>query len=67
MNAITQHLRGKVGDLVFKLAGGRLIAALRPKPFTGPPSLGQLDVRLRFRKGISYAIATLADPATRTP
>jgi hypothetical protein len=66
MNAITQHFSGRLGDIIFRRFAGKLFAGMRPKPFTGPPTEGQIDVRLRFRKGISYAKAMMLDPVARS-
>jgi hypothetical protein len=65
MNAITQHFAGRLGDIIFRRFRGKLFAGMRPKPFTGPPTEGQMGVRLRFRKGITYAQAAMLDPIAR--
>jgi hypothetical protein len=65
LNAITQHFRGRVGDVVFRTSYGRLQATLRQKKPTTPPTPEQIAQRVEFRKGISYAQAALADPVTR--
>ena len=66
VNAITQHFRGKVGDLVFKRLNGRLIAGLRPRERRQAPTPAQEQQQLEFAKAISYAKAMLADPGTRS-
>lgn len=65
LNAITEHFSGRIGDVVFRRSLGRLQATLRPKRRTSPPSADQLAQRVVFLKGVSYAKAALADPATR--
>ena len=64
-NAITQHFRGLVGDLVFRRRFGRLQAILRPKPSLTPPSEAQRAQRVEFKEALSYAKSALADPVSR--
>lgn len=63
MNAITQHLRGSVGDLVFKRVRGTLRAVLRPKPTQTARTLAQLAVHRKFRSGAAYGKAVIQDAA----
>ena len=65
MNALTRHLAGKVGDMVFRTVDGRVSASLRPRRTNRPPSAGQNEARLRFRKAVVFANSALADPVTR--
>src|SRR3954471_7899413 len=65
MNALTRHLEGKVGDMVFRTVDGRVSASLRPKIKPREPSASQIGARLAFRKAITYANSALANPTTR--
>ncbi len=65
LNAITEHFRGKVGDLVFRRSNGRLQAMLRPRPTRTPPTEAQLAHRVDFQRAILYAKKALAAPETR--
>jgi len=51
LNAITEHFRGRVGDVVFKRLYGRLVVSMRPRPTTKPPSELQLAHQQKFRDG----------------
>ena len=65
INAITQHFRGMLGDIVFRRRFGRLISALRPKPSLLPPTEAQRAQRGAFKDALSYAKKALSDPAIR--
>ena len=65
MNALTRHLEGKVGDMVFRTVDGRVSASLRPKVTKRPLSEDQNAARLRFRKAVVFARTALADPVAR--
>ena len=62
LNALTGHLHGIVGDLVFKRVRGRLQAAMRPKPRTSPPTENQRAHHVVFKRAISHARHAMADP-----
>jgi hypothetical protein len=66
LNAITQHFRGRVGDLVFRRHLGKLITALRPKPTETPPSEAQNEQRKSFKRANQWAQKQLADPTAKT-
>ena len=65
LNAITQHFRGKVGDLVFRQPRGRLQVLLRPKTSLKPPSDDQRAQRAAFKKALCNAKEAVADPVKR--
>lgn len=66
LNALTSHLRGKVGDLVFKHYGDKLVVTLAPKP-AGRRTVSRAERgrRSRFSAAVRYASTVLADPAQR--
>jgi hypothetical protein len=63
MNAITRHLQGRVGDIVFRNVGEDRVAALRPKRTLRPPTPAMLLQRGRFRSASTWAKSALQDPA----
>lgn len=65
INAITSHFRGKVGDVVFRRTGSRMIGALRPRRTQVDPTEAALTQRRAFRKAIDYANDVMADPVLR--
>lgn len=64
MNVVTPHLKGRIGDIVFRSYKGRKFASLRPKvrPRTATPAMEAH--RLRFRKARQYALGAVGDPST---
>lgn len=65
LNAVTQHFRGRVGDIVFRRVRGRLITSLRPRPTEKPSSEGQLGHRSRFKQAAAFGKSAQQDEALR--
>ena len=66
MNALTQHLQGRVGDMVFRKMNGRMHALLRPRLLRRPPpSANQIAQQGAVKDALSYAKRALADPESR--
>lgn len=62
LNAVTAHLRGKFGDIVFKRIGGKLYATRRPGPRKTKPKTDEKKRMKRFRAAHKYAQRVMADP-----
>ena len=62
-NPVVQNIRGKIGELVFRL--GRYGPSVGPKAAASsrPPTPAQLTVRQRFKLAAVYAATVMADPA----
>lgn len=66
MNALTQHLQGRVGDMVFRKVRGRLQVALRPRMLRRPPpTADQLAQQRVFKDALNYSKNALANPESR--
>jgi hypothetical protein len=66
LNAITSHFRGKIGDIVFKWYGDKLVVTRVPR-FKKKKKLspGEKHRRSNFTKANAYAQMVLEDPARR--
>jgi hypothetical protein len=60
VSPILKHLRGKVGDLVFRRVHGKLVVSRTPDFSNYRPTPAQRAQRKRFRAGVAYARAKLA-------
>ena len=66
MNSLTQHLQGRVGDMVFRRVRGQMQAVLRPCTLRRPPPTSdQLAQQAVFKEALNYAKGALADPEKR--
>lgn len=63
MNAVTQHMRGKLGDVVFRRRGERVYATLRPRVGIQTITPAVAQTRLRFRQAVNYANAATRNPS----
>ncbi len=66
LNALTSHLRGRVGDLVFKRYGDRLVVTRVPQ-FKKKRTLskGEQSRQKKFAAANRYALGVLNDPKRR--
>jgi hypothetical protein len=65
LNSILEQVRGKVGDLVFRHYGDKVVVSRAPD-FTGQErTAGQLAMQERFRQATQYAKLALTDPAAK--
>lgn len=63
MNALTRHLKGRIGDVVFRIRDGEPYAALRPRRVEVTQTAALDEAQRRFKKATQYAKASLQDPA----
>jgi hypothetical protein len=64
-NLLTSHLRGRVGDLVYKWYGDKVVVTRVPQFRPQKPSKAQKIQRQGFKAAMSYAQKVLADPERR--
>jgi hypothetical protein len=64
-NVITYGLKGKIGNLVFRFWGKRLVVSASPDFSTVKWSKAQEENRMRFRQAMDWARQTLEDPDKR--
>ncbi len=65
LNPILEALYGKVGDLVFKRYGDRVIVSRKPDLSGHQPTAAQLEHQKRFRQATLYGKMVMADPEAR--
>ena len=65
LNPVVEHMRGQIGELVFRKAFGKIFVGRKADPGEHEPSAGQLEVRERFRAAALYGRMAMADPAAR--
>lgn len=66
VSPIIERISGRVGDLVFRTYGRKVVLSQRPKAPSRPPSPAQVAQRERFRRAMFYGKRVLADPDART-
>lgn len=65
VSPIIDRISGRVGDLVFRTYGRKVVLSQRPKAPSRPPSPAQVAQRERFRRAMFYGKRVLADPDAR--
>ncbi len=65
-NPVFEQVRGKVGDLVFKRYGDRVIMARKPDLSDQKPTEAQLAQREQVRQAALYGKMVMADPETKS-
>ncbi len=64
-NGWLDRVRGRFGNIVFKMRGGSTFIARMPAPSTAAPTPALLAVRERFRLATAYARGALGNPLHR--
>jgi len=64
-NIITHGLKGKIGNLIFRFWGNRLVVSSMPDYRRIRWSKAQTENRVRFRRAMNWARETLDDPVKR--
>lgn len=65
VSALTEPLRGRIGDVVFRRVNGRLFASFRPKPTQVPNTPAQRTHQRRFAEAARWAKAAQHDPVLK--
>jgi hypothetical protein len=66
LNPVFEHMRGQIGELVFKHYGDDVIVARKPDLSDKEPTAAQVAARERFRQAVLYGKMVVADPASKT-
>src|ERR1044071_6420874 len=62
-NILLHGVSGAIGrQFVLRRRNGKTVVCKMPKPYTKPPTQGQLANRERFRKANEFAKSVMADP-----
>jgi len=61
-NVLTRYYRGKVGDLIYRIVGGKTVVSRLPDYSERKWTKAQKANRRRFRKAMDYARDVLKDP-----
>jgi hypothetical protein len=62
LNSITTHFRGRVGDVIFKRYGDKLVASRLPRFKTTKPTASQKPRRELFQAASAYAVIVQTKP-----
>jgi hypothetical protein len=65
LNPITENIRGRIGDLVFKRYENEVVLSRLPDQSAQEPTEGQAQVRERFRLAAVYGRTVFADPVQK--
>lgn len=65
VSPLIERISGRVGDLVFRTYGRKVVLSQMPEASSRPPSPAQVAQRERFRRATFYGRRVLADPDAR--